>query len=432
MFRARFFIVLVLISFLCFPGRAMAQGRDDPVTIRWPSPEFPTIQSALGALPDGGVVEIAEGEYFVDEPIFITGKRVVIKGAGSGVDLREYKDKDCRESKLDDISDYYAYVDEIIGTGKRSKEPVTRLIGPPPQPVFLDRAGNLSLPAQDVEGLLNCITGDVVVRDIWLSGFDAGIVIKSTRAVNMPSVITDVHISDTGRGILALSSLSSGEVGEVTVANTVIRDTLWNGISVVGGEQPTPQKLPKYFVVYLSIIINTKNVGFFYKNAMVSIHDIWIFNCMEGGILGYNSWGYIADSLFTFNNFAGIALYQCPWFYIVDNKISSTDPSPASGKFGDGITLALSGWGGAQNITVSDNVVSYSERAGLSNFGSFAALANNKFKCAAFELEGENHMGQNYGFADNGGNGCGCPTPTGSCVVETAGIAPPEPAAPIE
>lgn len=410
MFRTRIFIVLVLVSFLCFPGRTMAQGSDELVTIQWPSREFPTIQSALDALPDGGVLEIDEGEYFVEEPISVTRKRVIIKGAGSGADVRKYKDID--------ISDYDAYVNKIIGMSKKDKKPVTRLIGLPPQPV-VDRWGNLLLPAQDVEGLLNCIAADVVVRDIWLSGFDAGIVIKSTTAVNTPCVITDVHISDTGRGILALAS------DEVTVADTVIRDTLWNGISVVG-EQPTN------FVLYGGTIINTQNVGFFSKNAMVSINDMVVVFCMEGGILGYDSWGYIADSSLYFNNFAGIALFQCPWFYIVDNSISLTFPSPTSGHFGDGITLMLSGWGGAEYITVSDNLVSSSARAGLSNFGSHAALANNKFRCAGYELEGEPYMGQDFDFDDNGGNGCGCPIADGVCVAESANIEPPELAWPIE
>jgi hypothetical protein len=417
MFRTRIFIVLVLVSFLCFPGRTMAQGRDELVTIQWPSREFPTIQSALDALPDGGVLEIDEGEYFVEEPISVTGKRVIIKGAGSGVKF----EKDCEKSKLlDDIAelddiDKQSIIDEIIGIVKTDEKPFTHLVGPPPQPV-LDKWGNLLLPAQDVEGLFNFTGATGVVTDVKLSGFDAGIAIKGDGSrERAPVMIENVHICDTGRGILSLLSDN-----EVIVCNTTIQDTLWNGISVVGQDLHP-------FVFYSGTILNTNHAGLFFKNTEVCVNDVVVYSNEYGGILAYNSWGNIANSKILDNNFAGIALYECPSFQIILNKIVWNNPLLVSGFFGDGITLMDS-----QNIDVLDNFVAQSARAGLSNFWSFAALANNKFQCAGYELEGENYMGKNYQFVDNGGNGCGCPTPDGACVVESAGLSPPEPAAPIE
>ena len=92
MFRRRIFVVIVFISLLCFAGSAFAQIRDDLEIIEWPSREYPTIQSAIDALPgDGGVLEIAEGEHLIDEPIYIIGKKIAIKGAGSGLTIKRKK-----------------------------------------------------------------------------------------------------------------------------------------------------------------------------------------------------------------------------------------------------------------------------------------------------------------------------------------------------
>lgn len=84
------FVCTLLLTFAIpgLTGNAWAQRPPpDPATIQWPSDRFPTLQDALDAVPEGGTLEIAEGEFRIAEPVIVTGKRLVIRGAGPGVEI---------------------------------------------------------------------------------------------------------------------------------------------------------------------------------------------------------------------------------------------------------------------------------------------------------------------------------------------------------
>ena len=155
----------------------------------------------------------------------------------------------------------------------------------------------------------------------------------------------------------------------------------------------------------------------------------------EGGIVGYNSGLCIFDNLIFANHYAGIRAHGSPM--LVDtNLITNTLPRVPQGNFGDGIfILPLAG---AQPATVLNTVVEFSARAGLSNFGSDVSIGNIQFRCAAFELEGENVPSGafgpgipatplNFSFTNLGGNLCGCPVPNSSCILVSVGLEPPPP-----
>jgi len=79
------------------------------------------------------------------------------------------------------------------------------LVGPTPNLVVDDR-GDLVLVADAVRGLWNLLAADVEIRDMQLSGFDAGIVVRAGEGGNAgPTVATNVLIRDTGRGIFSMS-----------------------------------------------------------------------------------------------------------------------------------------------------------------------------------------------------------------------------------
>jgi hypothetical protein len=101
------------------------------------------------------------------------------------------------------------------------------------------------------------------------------------------------------------------------------------------------------------------------------------------------------------------------------NLISGTLARASDGAWGDGIALALS------SATLMNNSIVNSARAGLSNFGSNAALTDTTFQCSAFDLDAETLAGKAAKFEDGGGNLCGCPSATGACVASSSSISSP-------
>jgi hypothetical protein len=110
--------------------------------------------------------------------------------------------------------------------------------------------------------------------------------------------------------------------------------------------------------------------------------------------------------------------------------VRDTLPCLLDGFFGDGIAVFSDQ--APASATITGAFIADSARAGLSNFGAFVSLGSTRIQCAGYELEGEPYQGLDFVFEDLGENGCGCPTADGKCVAESAGLAPPEPAAPIE
>jgi hypothetical protein len=100
------------------------------------------------------------------------------------------------------------------------------------------------------------------------------------------------------------------------------------------------------------------------------------------------------------------------------------------GRFGDGISSFADGGPGALFVTTSR--IEDSARAGISAFGARMSIGASVVQCASFDLASEPFDGAPSDFEDQGGNVCGCPSADGACLLETLGIEPPEPVAPIE
>ena len=75
-------VTLALLPSLVDLAPAAAQERDERQGISWPSRDFPTLQSAVDALSDGGTLRIAAGVFRLEQPLMIEGKRLIIEGAG--------------------------------------------------------------------------------------------------------------------------------------------------------------------------------------------------------------------------------------------------------------------------------------------------------------------------------------------------------------
>jgi len=385
MCKLRLLFALVLVCVLGLAENARVEDGNGLQKIFWngTSREYPTIQSAIDALADGGKLEIAAGVFEIAERVLIR-KKVLLQGAGSG---------------------------------RNTRRPVTHLLGPPPRPI-VDKDGRLILRWDEVVGLLTSVGGDVTVKSMKISGFDAAIVAKDGRAGEVATTrVEDCTITKTGRGILSLSS------GLTTVADCVITDTSWNGISVA----------PKNFILHgvgLGLIITASNfanqwgVGIYLSNTYAVINDAHINNAQAGGIAGYRSKALITNSNLFNNKHSGIAFHESnevPLFYntIKDNLIVNTHPDH-NGNFGDGIVLAVS------NGELIDNYISSPARVGVSNFGSHVRLTDMNIFCATIHLAGNPMLGQDWSFEDLGGNLCGCGT-LDPCASKSVVLEPPEP-----
>lgn len=96
----------------------------------------------------------------------------------------------------------------------------------------------------------------------------------------------------------------------------------------------------------------------------------------------------------------------------------------ADGTFGD--ALAIVSEGGVANATVSDSRIERATRAGISTFGSPAALTGSSVACAGFALNFEMHEGMAGAIQDGGGNACGCEE-AAPCQAVSSSLEPPVP-----
>jgi hypothetical protein len=358
----------------------VVEGAPDPLsTVVVPSPEAPTIQAAIDLVPDGGTVKIKPGDYEVDllQPIVVTGKSITIQGAGSSRRARP-------------------------GRGK-----LTRLIAPPPDKV---------VDAELATGVINYIGAGGVLRDLDVSGGDACVVGRDLGGAARALLVESAFLSHSARGVLWKAP------SDLTVTDSKIEKCTWNGISFSPGApaQATLEDLEMESIF---------NIGILILNSLGYCDDVAVGGCDGGGIVAYNSIVGVVDSWLPANSFAAIALYGSAGV-ITDNFIWMTHPVPSgpyAGWFGDGLDAYL-----CPLVIVTGNRIHESARAGIANFGSTMKLGSNDIACAGYELEGEDYQGVAFVFENLGGNGCGCPFAEGVCVVESAGIQAPEPAAPIE
>jgi hypothetical protein len=352
--------------------------------------DFSSMQEAIDALADGGVLKIARGRHLIEEPVFIYGKRIVIKGVGSGI---------------------------RINSKNRRRRPLTHLIGRPPRPV-LDANRNVILPIERAEGLFNAIAADVVFRDLRVSGFDAGIVVKNnTEGQFGTTTVSNVLIRDTGRGIVGVSS------GDLFVKSSLINGALWHGVVI----SPPPSPVLNKVQLENIWVSNPGGAGIYFNGDSVGVVSGGeVAGALEGGVVCNGCELYVTNSDIHDNHKSGILLLLTKTAHISGNLIRDNKPDFFTSYFGDGIVSVLS------TIHVWNNYILNHPRASLSNFGGHAALGNNILQCAGYELEGEPYLGHQFTFTDALGNYCGCPKAAGQCVVDSAGLQPPEPSVPIK
>ena len=356
-----------LIARVC----AVAISDASPFEVDVPGLDFPTIQQGIDAVALGGIVRVSSGEFRENLTI---AKPVQILGSGAEGAVR------------------------------------TAIMDTTPTEIV---SSDLAL------GVINYLPGGGgVIKDLALVGADAGIVgMESGAGGGSPGSVEveRVVIEDTGRGILWTSP--SG----LSVNDTEIRNTLWNGISVA--PEYTGELLDLNLMSNGLQLINPGGAGLYFSHTFGVVDNATIQNATAGGIVGFESKVHISNSLLQLNKEAGILLVNSNVFPFLVNKIENNvidDTLPLQGLLGDGISL----WG--SNSDVTDNSIGNSARVGLMNFGSVVRLQGNQITCSSIDLGGASYETADPQFLDLGGNQCGCGS-LGSCAANTGSPEAPPP-----
>jgi hypothetical protein len=411
-----------------------------------------TIQEAIDAVVDGGLIAITDGSY--NEALTITGKRVrlwgrcpeavelvggnddaalrlstgsngsevrgiAITGPARGIGLRNTVDVVVAGVWIHDTGMFGVVADAIFGPSAVTLEDV-----------LVERASGLGVFA-----LGGSVTADrIEVRDTQLSGeFGWGLgAVQSTASAASAAVSNSVF---TGNRDVSISVLGS----HATIASSVVQDGI-EGQFVDSGRGINFQNDPEFDtpasgVISTSVVRRNKEMGIVITASNVEIETT-----------------VVRDSLVTMNGVAGrgIQVQANPMtgataevtirrsslldnrdtsVFVVDatltierSRIVRTTPQDRM-QFGDGV--AAWGFNTDAYATITGSVIRDNARAGVSSFGAHLALGSSQLSCNQFDLNGEQWTPRSAQLEDLGDNVCGCGDETHECRSVSTGLEPP-------
>ena len=188
--------------------------------------------------------------------------------------------------------------------------------------------------AERASGVIAFNEAGGVLKNLELSGFDAGIISRNGNGLEANLMIDNVIIKNTGRGILFQSFAS------LSVVNSQIQQVLGNGISFL---LPEIQDQLNSLSVYNSVVKDADAIGIELINTYnTSISYTELMGCKGGGIVGYKSGFNVSGCIIANNCNMGVAYIES-YGFIIGNYINNTHPRESDGKFGDGISVLLRG-----------------------------------------------------------------------------------------
>jgi hypothetical protein len=376
--RGQLLVSLVALALLLLPGTSWAEQRESQPGNSWrahslrvPSRSFPTIQSAVDAAADGATILIAHGIF--RERITVIGKRL-----------------------------------RIVGSGAAGKNRTVILADTPREVLPVGRAHGLVTYAAGGGGSL---------ENVAIVGGDAGILGAGREASAATLTVSNVEISQSGRGIL-------WQGGALSVSRIVVSDSLRHGIVVIDAA---------HFSIVDSVVLGgtgapggTEFGIYISGGACSTLQNVQVFNVTKGGIAVLDSCAVITESFFFLNKTAHV------WSKNSHTEIYSStledslcvEQPDLTCLFGDGVVF-LGGSGIVHGSLIND-----SDRAGISAFGAAVGVGSTTIGCSAFDLNSEIFEGVPAQFEDLGGNECGCPLPGGSCAAVSSSLTPPGPVDP--
>jgi hypothetical protein len=213
-------------------ARCDARTNPCPADFKVPSALYPTIQSAIDAIPDQGTVRLSAGLYV--ESLQIEAKQV-----------------------------------DLIGPDP--EEGIATIVGANPEVGAITFGGG----------------GGGLLKGLSIEGGAYG-VMADGAVLPSPVQIADTSISDTGRGVF-------GSFSDLTIKDAKISDTSWNGISVTGAKKVQMQDTYVTSALGCGLYLNgTTNVSvvdvyaFFNHSGGICISDSHLVE-IQGSHVGLNA-----------------------------------------------------------------------------------------------------------------------------------------------
>lgn len=313
---------------------------DPPTEVEVPSKEFPTIQSAIEALPDGSTIRLALGRY--TESLTVTGKSL-----------------------------------DIIGSGAHGRRR-TQIVGDDPDAAVITfgPGGGGSVQNLVLRG------GAIGIEGVRGEDGDDG---RYTRPA--PLLVRRTLIRHVGQGIF-------GSFSHLTLQGIVVRHIDWNGICIT-----TIDSLE----VLNSYISNTEAVGilvFNYEEGEGTINIAYnIFEqCEQGGlaIVGDAKDVVITHCSFWKVNLAGILLLEVGQVLVQDTVVAKTQAvdAPDFSNVGDG--LLASSEVSVAFIEIDNCDFRRCDRAGILFNNCGGVIKNTKSRWNAYGLVIQGHPQPDY------------------------------------
>lgn len=321
--RGRGALAVALVLLLATAVQATGAERARRIVAVVPSKEFPTIQSGIDGVVDGGRVLISPGWY--EESLLVVGKRITLQGSGVTGDERTV----------------------LIGS---EQDQGTIIFGP---------AGGGRVGSMVIQG------------GAYGLASEAG----SPAAVD----VRDVRITDTGRGIY-------GAYSDLSLRDVVINDTAWNGMSVTelaGSLLILDSRILHSGNVGLLIFNHVPSLDtILVDNATILGHPGGGIV-----VDGHGKDVTVTDSVIAGNGYAGVRFMFSYFDLIRDTIISNTHPRQdglwGDGVVAVCSQVAVDGSNPVtdppQFPISGSNLIELSDRVGLSAFGSLVSVGNTLF-----------------------------------------------------
>ena len=371
----RSLVVLLVAVVVWVPGVGDAQElRIDPCVesdiqpvedvITFPSEVYPSLQAAACGLVDGGTLRLRRGTF--EGPFEVWGKHI-----------------------------------RIVGRGNARNWPTVRMPA--------------STTVVDWEHAVGTITvgigGSIDAKKVRLKGGDAGILsLPGAGPVDLKQAV----IEQSGRGILHLSSSA------LTLKRSVVKKTLWNGISYAPFDPPRVCGGLNVAGIYLrgcaheiahTPLLFNEGGGIVAISSLISVHHVDIRFADFWAVLLVNTAASLTHldirhtdtaALSSGVSFGGDALSV----WTVDEPWAAAGPRPSFARIEDVMTFD-------------------SERVAVANIGSHVQIEDSTFSFQGFDFQADPHAGFPAVFEKFGEVRC-YPAPL-DCVADGVGVTAPPP-----
>ena len=255
---------------------------------------------------------------------------------------------------------------------------------------------------------------DVLVDRVWVHDTNDIAILVSSIGEPTSAVLQDVLVERAET--IAIAVLSS----DVTIDNTVVRDTEGNGFGPGRGidvELDPVSGITPNAVVTRTIVRRAREAAFACLGGNCSLSEVALIDTrpQEDGRFGIGlavQYSYGASSATLSQSYIGGAhMFGISAINssaeVVESTIDGVAQQELGDDFGDGIAFLDPGEL-PLSLTVTRSRIANAARAGIASFGGAVQLDSVALECNTIDLDGEQLQGRSHDFDNLGANACWC------------------------